>query len=155
MVTVRRRRGLVLVHADPLGAAPEQGHGPAGIAPLRVRQPDRDLGQSLPQVAFTGRAGLPRCLEDLVRVKRAPRAQQLVGQPGRVRPGEREVVGGERLAGVGGAVAVERPSQRVTRARVPRSAGGIAIPAHRSGSGSASQPRNSVPKISGRSSWGK
>ena len=85
-------------------------------------------------------------------MKRAPRAHQLVGQPGRVRPGEREVVGDARLVGIGGAVTVERSSQRVTRARVPRSAGGIAIPPHRSGSGSASQPRSSVLKTSGRSS---
>jgi len=89
---------------------------------VRVRQPDRDLGQALPQVAFARRGGLPRCLEDLVRVKRAPRAQQPVGQSGRVGPGQREIVR-NALVALDGAGAIERSSERITRARVPRSAG--------------------------------
>ncbi len=43
-----------------------------------------------------------------MRVKRASGAEQLVGQPGRVRPGEREIVGNPGFAGAKGAV--ERPS---------------------------------------------
>jgi hypothetical protein len=43
-----------------------------------------------------------------VRVKRASGAEQLVGQPGRVRPGKREIVGNRGFAGAEGAV--ERPS---------------------------------------------
>ena len=65
---------------------------------MRVRQPDRDLWQGLAQVAFARRGGLPRRLEDLVRVERAPGAQQLVGQGGRVGPGQHEIVRNERFA---------------------------------------------------------
>jgi hypothetical protein len=74
---------------------------------VRVRQPDRDLGQALPQVAFAGRGEFPRCLEDLVRVKRAPGAQQLVRQSGRVGAGGRETVRNARFA-LGGPGPVER-----------------------------------------------
>ena len=73
-----------------------------------MRQPDRDLGEALPQVALVGWARFPGRLEDLVRVKRASGAQQLIGQPGRVRPGEREIVGNPGFAGA--IRAVERPS---------------------------------------------
>jgi hypothetical protein len=144
--------GLIAVRPGTLGAAPEQGHGAAGVPPVRVGQADGDLGEPLPQVALAGPCGLPRRLEDLMGVERAARAQQLAGQPGRVRPGKREVLGHLRLAAL---AAAQRPSQPVTRARVPRPAGVIAVPSHRSGSGSASQPRSSVPKASGRSSCGK
>ncbi len=44
-----------------------------------------------------------------MRVKRASGAQQLIGQPGRVRPGEREIVGDPGFAGAD-VRAVERPS---------------------------------------------
>jgi len=154
MITVGRRAGLILVRADPQGTPAEQRDGTTGIAAVRVRQPDRDLGESLPQVAFAGRRGLPRRLEDLVRVKRASRAQQLVGQPGRVRAGQREVVRNPGFAGRGLLMA-EWSAQRIARAGVPRPASQITIPPHRSGSGSASQPRSSVSKASGRSSCGK
>ncbi len=45
--------------ADPLGAPAQQRDRAAGIAPLGVRQPDRDLGEPLPQVALVGWARLP------------------------------------------------------------------------------------------------
>ncbi len=45
--------------------------------------------------------------------------------------------------------------QGVAGPRVPRSAGRVAVPRQRSGSGSASQPSSSVSRISGRSSCGK
>ena len=106
MVTVGGRPGPVLVGADTLGASPEQRYGTAGIAAVSVRQADRDLGESLPQVALERRRGLPRRLEDLVRVKREPGAQQLVGQSGRVGPGQREIVRNARLA-LGGPGPVE------------------------------------------------
>jgi hypothetical protein len=77
---------------------------------MSVRQPHGHLGEPLPQVTLMGRAGLPRRLEDLVRVKRAAGPQQLVGQPGRVRPGQREIVGNPGLAGAMGLGAVERSS---------------------------------------------
>ena len=70
-------------------------------------------------------------------VKRAPGAQQFIGEPGRVRSGEREFV---RHRGQAGLRAGERASERVPGARVPRLARRVAIPAQRSGSGSASQP---------------
>ncbi len=49
-------QGLSLVRADALGTPGQQGDGTAGVAPVRVRQSDRDLGQSLPQVTLAGRA---------------------------------------------------------------------------------------------------
>jgi len=55
----RRRRGARLVEAGSLGAAAEQGDRAAGIAAVSVGQPDRDLGEALPQVALMGWAGLP------------------------------------------------------------------------------------------------
>ena len=55
----RRRPGARLVGADSLGAAAEQRDRAAGIAAVSVRQPDRDLGEALPQVALVGWAGLP------------------------------------------------------------------------------------------------
>ena len=45
--------------AGSLGAAAEQRDRAAGIAAVSVRQPDRDLGEALPQVALVGWAGLP------------------------------------------------------------------------------------------------
>jgi len=87
-----------------------------------------------------------------MRVKRAPGAQQLIGEPGGVRSGEGEFV---RDRGQAGLRAGERTSECVPGARVPRLARRVAIPAQRSGSGSASQPKSSVPKASGRSSCGK
>jgi hypothetical protein len=100
VVTVTRRLRLALVRTGPLAAAPQQRHRAAGIAAVGVCQPDRHLSEPLPQVTLAGRPGLPRRLEDLVRVKRAAGAQQLVGQPGRVRPGEAEIVGNRGLAGL-------------------------------------------------------
>jgi len=44
MVTVRGEPALVPVGLDTLGTAPQQGHGAAGVAPVGVGQPDRDLG---------------------------------------------------------------------------------------------------------------
>ena len=92
-LALARRFALIAVRADAQRAPPQQRDGAAGIAPVRVRQPHRDLREPLPQVAFARRARFPRRLEHLVRVKRASRPQQLIGQPGRVRPGEREVAG--------------------------------------------------------------
>ena len=100
------------------------------------------------------RGRLPGRLEDLVRVERAAFAEQLVGEPGRVGPGDREIVGHPGLAGFGRG-AVQRASQGVAGPRVPRPAGRVAVPRQRSGSGSASQPSSSVSRISGRSSCGK
>src|ERR1700678_1331612 len=131
--------GLLLVGADSPGAAAEQRDGAAGVAAVGVGQPDRDLGEPLPTIAFLRRGGLQRGLEDLLRVKRAPRAQQLIGKPGRVRPGEREVVG-DRGHGPGGLGWGERTAERVTGTCIPRPTRGITIPRQRSGSGSASQP---------------
>jgi hypothetical protein len=82
-------RGLRLVGADALGAPGQQRDGAWGVAPVRVRQTDRDLGQPLPQVPFVRRPALPRGLEDLVGVKRPSRPQQPVGQRGRLRAGQR------------------------------------------------------------------
>jgi hypothetical protein len=108
MVPVRGRFGLRLVRAVPFGAPVQQRDRAAGVAPVGVGQPDRDLGQSLPQVPLGRRAGFPRRLEHLMGVKRAALAQQPVGQPGRVRAGQRQVVGNPVFtAGTG---AVERPS---------------------------------------------
>ena len=146
--------GLVLVRADALGAPPEQGDRAAGVAPAGVGQPDRDLGQALPQIALAGRGGLPGRLEDLVRVERAALPEQLVGEPGRVGPGDREIVGNRCLA-VLGLSAAQGASQGVAGPRVPWPAGRVAVSRQRSGSGSASQPSNSVSRISGRSSCGK
>ena len=151
---VRLALGLVLVRADALGAPAEQGDRAAGIAPAGVGQPDRDLGQALPQVTLARRGGLPGRLEDLVRVERAAFSEQLIGEPGRVGPGDREIVGNPGLAGRG-LGAVQRASQPVAGSRVPWSAGRIAVPRQRSGSGSASQPSSSVSRTSGRSSCGK
>ena len=81
-----RRLGPVLVRADALGAPAEQGDRAAGVAPAGVGQPDRDLGQALPQIAVARRRRLPGRLEDLVRVERAAFAEQLIGEPGRVGP---------------------------------------------------------------------
>jgi hypothetical protein len=72
-----------------------------------------------------------------MRVKRAPGAQQLIGEPGGVRSGTGEFV---RDRGQAGLRAGERTSECVPGARVPRLARRVAIPAQRSGSGSASQP---------------
>ncbi len=134
-----RRLSLIAVPADPIGAPPEQRDRAAGIAPVRVREPDGDLGEALPEIAFGGRSGLPRRLEDLVGVKRASSAQQLIREPGRVRAGQGEVVRDHGLAGVRVRVR-QRTPERVAGARVPRPARRVAIPAQRSGSGSASQP---------------
>ncbi len=147
-------RGLRLVRADALGAPGQQRDGALGVAPVRVRQPDRDLGQPLPQVTLGRRSGLPRGLQDLVGVERASRPQHLVGQPGRLRAGQRQVIG-HAFPGVPGPLyGVERTPERVAGPRVPRPASRIAVPRHRSGSGSASHPRNSVSNASGRSSCG-
>ena len=87
-------------------------------------------------------------------MERAAFSEQLIGEPGRVGPGDREIVGNPGLAGRG-LGAVQRASQPVAGSRVPWSAGRIAVPRQRSGSGSASQPSSSVSKTSGRSSCGK
>ena len=146
--------GLVLVRANALCAPPEQGDRAAGVAPASVGQPDRDLGQALPQIALARRGRLPGRLEDLVRVERASLAEQLVGEAGRVGPGDREIIGNRCLAGLG-LGAVQRTSKGVAGPRVPRPAGRIAVSRQRSGSGSASQPSSSVSRTSGRSSCGK
>ena len=86
-------------------------------------------------------------------MKRAPGAQQLIGQGRRVRPGQHEVVGNPLFPGA--LADLQRPSQPVPWPGVARPSGRIAIARHRSGSGSASQPRSSVSKTSGRSSCGK
>ena len=48
MVRVGRGLGLGLVRTDPLGSPAEQRDGAARVASVRVRQPDRNLGESLP-----------------------------------------------------------------------------------------------------------
>src|SRR5207302_6398385 len=68
----------VLVGTDALGAPAEQGDRAAGVAAAGVGQPDRDLGQALPQVTFLRRAGFPGRPEPLVPRERTPLAEPLV-----------------------------------------------------------------------------
>ena len=84
----RRGDGLFLVRADALGAPAEQRDRAAGVAAAGVGQPDRDLGQALPQVALARPGRFPGRLEDLVRVERASGPEQLIGERGRVAPGD-------------------------------------------------------------------
>ena len=123
-----RRLSLIAVPADPIGAPAEQRDRAAGITPVRVRQPDRDLGQALPEIAFGGRSGLPRRLEDLVGVKRAAIAQQLIRRAWPRRAGQGEVVRDPRP---GRPSAAARASGRPSASRgprVPRPARRVAIP---------------------------
>ena len=71
----------MLVVADPLGAATEQGDGATGVAAVRVGQADGDLGQALPQIAFCRWAGLPGRFQDFMRVEWAAGPKQFVGEP--------------------------------------------------------------------------
>ena len=95
-------------------------------------------------------------------MERAAVAEQLAGQDGGVARGDDEIIGDPVLAGVGVGVASGLPGRRGGVRSCGRPAGsrslGAASPStggQRSGSGSASQPSSSVPKISGRSSCGK
>ena len=144
-----RRDGLRLVGADPLSAPaqarPRRGHCPGARASARRR--------SGPAPA-TARARRPGRTSTMPRGPRAhetgPGAQQLVGHGGRSGPASTRPSGIRRPRRLG----LQRPPQCVPGPRVTRPPGGIPIACHRSGSGSASQPRSSVSKASGRCSSG-
>ena len=155
--------GRVLAHVP--GAAAQQGDRAAGVAAAGVGQADRDLREAPPELAVRGRGRLPGGLEDLVGVERVALGQQPAAELGRLGRGDHQVVGdarhvlgarrrpGERAAELVARPRVPRPAARVP---VPRGSAGLARRAarHRSGSGSASQPRSSESNSSGRSSCG-
>jgi hypothetical protein len=64
---------------DVRRAAPQQRHRAPGVAPLEVRQPDRELRQPPPQLPLGGLGGLPRGLQHLVGVERHPLVEQPLG----------------------------------------------------------------------------
>jgi hypothetical protein len=70
--------GISAIGTHALRAAMKQGDGAAAVAAMCMRQPDRNLGEALPEVAFGFRAGLPQIFEYLVRMKWAPRTEQFV-----------------------------------------------------------------------------
>jgi hypothetical protein len=61
--TVRWRAGERL---QPVGGAGQQGSGTARIAPAHMGEPDRQLGQPPPELAFLRRGGLPHRFQYLV-----------------------------------------------------------------------------------------
>jgi hypothetical protein len=75
---------LPRIAAHPFRTAPQKRDRPPAVAPVRVRKPDGNLRQPLPQVALLGRPGLPRSLKNLVRMKRPSRPQQPVRDPYRL-----------------------------------------------------------------------
>ena len=113
------------VPADPGGAPAQQGDRADGIAAPGVGQADRQLGQALPQVALSGRSGLPGRLQDLMGMERAPGVQQpLRGVQGRGR-GQRGHVRHGRLAV---RAALQRAPEAVPRPRVPGPPGRVPVP---------------------------
>src|ERR1700722_16044410 len=114
---------------------------------MRMRQPDRNLGQALPEVAFGHRAGLPQIFEYLVRMEWPLGTEQFVRQPHRVIGVK--VLRDQQLNRVGVRTTGERASERVAGTRIAWPASRISTPAPRSGSGSANQPVSSVSKPSG------
>ena len=58
------------------GIAEEQPGRPGGVAPFGVGEPDGQLGEPAPELAFFVGSGLPRCFEDLVGVERVSGVQE-------------------------------------------------------------------------------
>ncbi len=77
---------------DVRRAAPQQRHRAPGVAPLQVRQPDRELRQPPPQLPLRGLGGLPRRLQHLVGVERHPLVEQPLGLVDALLRAEHQVV---------------------------------------------------------------
>ena len=104
-------------------AALEQPLGADGIAARGVRQGHADLGETLPQVALSLRAGLPARLEHLVRRERPPGLDQLAGSGQRL--GRRQRLLGHRLDPHG--VVGQRPPELVAGPRLARATESVAV----------------------------
>ena len=89
---VQSVRRLASVGIYPVCAAAQQRHRALRVAPLHVGQADRELGQSLPQLAMLPRSGLPYCLEYLVRVEGVAIVDQPLGLPDRVVRAEHDIL---------------------------------------------------------------
>src|SRR5204862_450151 len=72
---------------DVLGAALEERDRADRVPARRMRQPDRELGQTSPEFALGPVRNLPRVLEDLVGVERLAVVEQLLRLGKRLRRG--------------------------------------------------------------------
>lgn len=113
------------VRGDAVAAASEQGGRAPGISAHGVGQPDRDLGESLPQVAFARRPLLPQCFERLVGVEWLAGVEVTLREVDRLGHCQVELVGHPLDPAV--RVARQRPTERVAGAGVARSTRWVAV----------------------------
>jgi signal transduction histidine kinase len=109
----------VRIASEPVSATVEQGGCPGGIAPQRMREPDGELRETLPQIPLVRRRGFPRSLEYLVRLERVAPVEQALRFAERLGRAEGEAL---RHALDAGLAAGQRATEGITRAGVTWSA---------------------------------
>jgi hypothetical protein len=85
--------GLGAVGVDPVRATAQQRHRPLRVAPLHVGEADRQLRQTLPQLAVFPRRRLPHPLEHLVGMKGVTVVDEPLRLPHRIVRAEHGVLG--------------------------------------------------------------
>jgi hypothetical protein len=78
---------------DGCGRAAQQCERTRAVSSLHMRDGHRELGESLPQLPLGVTGLLPHRLEDLVRVKRLPAVEEVLGGDQGLERGEDRVLG--------------------------------------------------------------